>query len=278
MDSIGPISPLEPVQPLDAYFQTLGDFSSALATFKQLADSVSVSNDWDSEGNSVQLSSASSSAGSLVSFASPSSPGGQSSASSVNCCASCTSHWPNLSANAGPPAWHQLPNSSASSTTSTTSSHSSSGSNCCSGISSLSGFDDYDQEQSNGGRRRGSATGEGRRRRNATAAERYRKRLKGRRSGLTEELELEQERNRKLRQSLEAKLVLYREFADLLAENTRDERLDGELANIGARSLANILQFIWPPNERLADQQQRLQLENLLAHFERLQRAGARLL
>lgn len=73
---------------------------------------------------------------------------------------------------------------------------------------------------------------------NATAAERYRLKLKGRQCGLEKLVELEERRNAELRRLLESKLSLYREFIYMLANNLQDR--DVELASIGCRSIEQI--------------------------------------
>lgn len=75
--------------------------------------------------------------------------------------------------------------------------------------------------------------------RNASATERYRLRLKGRKCNLQELVELEEQRNSELRRLLESKLSLYREFVQMLANNLQDE--DIELATVGSRSIEAIL-------------------------------------
>lgn len=75
--------------------------------------------------------------------------------------------------------------------------------------------------------------------RNATAAERYRTKLKGRQCGLEMQMEVEERRNIELRKLLESKLSLYREFVNLLANNLQDQ--DEELALLGCRSIEQTL-------------------------------------
>lgn len=82
----------------------------------------------------------------------------------------------------------------------------------------------------------------GRRTKNASAADRYRKRLKGRDCGLAQQMERELERNARLRRDLESKLALYREFIQLLAFNT--SKSDADLAQLGSRSLTTILEAL----------------------------------
>lgn len=79
----------------------------------------------------------------------------------------------------------------------------------------------------------------GKRSKNASAAEKYRRRLKGKESRLKSEIEREEARNRQLRRQFESKLALYSEFIDLLAKNTSYQ--DSELANLGLNSLSMIL-------------------------------------
>lgn len=103
-----------------------------------------------------------------------------------------------------------------------------------------------------------------RRKKNATAAERYRRKLKGRKCGLVEELEREQERNAKLRRGLESKMTLYNEFVALLARQTSET--DCELATLGSKSLSNVLADICAPN--LISSEQRYELTRHLEHFQ----------
>lgn len=77
------------------------------------------------------------------------------------------------------------------------------------------------------------------RKKNASAAEKYRKRVKGRNSGLVKIMSYEQARNNELKRELNAKLSLYREFVALLANNTCRDDLD--LAEFGTKSLSNVL-------------------------------------
>lgn len=78
-----------------------------------------------------------------------------------------------------------------------------------------------------------------RRKKNASAAGKYRRRLKGRQRGIHVDLEMEEIKNRQLRHQLESKLDLYREFVDLLAQNTNQE--DTHLASKGLDSLRTVL-------------------------------------
>lgn len=77
------------------------------------------------------------------------------------------------------------------------------------------------------------------RQKNASAAEKYRRRLKGRERVLMREMEREQARNAKLRKQIEAKLALYKEFVMLLASNTCNQ--DADLAKLGSQSLSAII-------------------------------------
>lgn len=125
----------------------------------------------------------------------------------------------------------------------------------------------YSSSSSGCGRRaRGErAPTESRRRNNATAAERYRQKLKGRKRGLGEQLTEQLERNQRLRRQLEAKLSLYKEFAALLARQTAAD--DRELASLGCRSLGLVLaELASPPG--LLDLEQRRELLDHLRHFQ----------
>lgn len=95
--------------------------------------------------------------------------------------------------------------------------------------------------------RSGSRSLEKCKRKNATAAERYRRKLKGHKSSLAEQIELEESRQQRLRQQIEYKLSLYREFVELLARNTGQQ--DEELAELGEKSLLNVLRLVNPSEE-----------------------------
>lgn len=115
-------------------------------------------------------------------------------------------------------------------------------------------------------RRRGPKEPSNRRQKNANAAERYRKKIKGHRFTLAEEVEREEERNASLRRDVESKLTLYREFVSLLARNTHQN--DRELASLGSRSLSNILGNICTPN--LFNGQERVELMEYLKGFQNI--------
>lgn len=106
-----------------------------------------------------------------------------------------------------------------------------------------------------------------RRQKNASAAEKYRRKLKGRECSLAEQVEREEERNERLKREIEAKLALYREFVDLLASNTSPNDLG--LASMGSKSLSAVLTGVLSGR---ADEE----LQRRLAQFQQiLSSAGA---
>lgn len=115
-------------------------------------------------------------------------------------------------------------------------------------------------------RRNRRAPSDSRRRNNATAAERYRQRLKGRKSGLGEQLDEQLERNQRLRRQVEGKLTLYKEFVALLARQTHRE--DRELANLGCKSLSLVLSELAASPGLHVDVEQRRELLDHLQHFQ----------
>lgn len=84
-----------------------------------------------------------------------------------------------------------------------------------------------------------------RRRNNASAAEKYRKKLKGRQWKLDQQMDRELKRNAKLKGEVRLKLSLYREFVSLLAQNCGYNDLD--LADLGLKSLSTILSNLCHP-------------------------------
>lgn len=116
-----------------------------------------------------------------------------------------------------------------------------------------------------------TATGrapEKRKRKNATAAERYRHKLKGRKFSLAEQVEQEEARQQRLRRQIESKLILYKEFVDLLARNTSSQ--DEELAEIGEKSLLNVLRLVHPTSE-----QESSDLWSYLEHFRSISESSS---
>lgn len=112
-----------------------------------------------------------------------------------------------------------------------------------------------------------------RRQKNATAAERYRQKLKGQESSLADQELDERERNTRLRRDVEAKLTLYREFIALLAQNTTCYG-DLDLAQMGSRSLASVLAQAQQPST-LLDRELNTELQAHLAHFQQIQQASS---
>lgn len=110
-----------------------------------------------------------------------------------------------------------------------------------------------------------------RRLKNASAAEKYRKRVKGRHCSLMQQMEREQERNSRLKRDLASKLSLYREFVTLLANNTT--QLDQDLASLGSKSLSTILSDVCWPSCWL-DEEVRLELETRWNTFQQVLQAN----
>jgi len=118
----------------------------------------------------------------------------------------------------------------------------------------------------------GKVVGFSRKRRNASAAERYRRKLKGRRTGLELEMEQQAERNKSLRRQIGAKLALYGEFVALLAEKSGPKNCS--LASIGERSLASVLETVAGQKDgvelQLELDRSAEQLAAHLAHFRQI--------
>lgn len=91
-----------------------------------------------------------------------------------------------------------------------------------------------------------------RRRNNASAAEKYRKKLKGRQWKLDQQMHKELKRNAQLKREIRSKLSLYREFVSLLAHNTGYNDLD--LADLGSKSLSAIMSNLCHPPTDLDDE------------------------
>lgn len=98
-----------------------------------------------------------------------------------------------------------------------------------------------------------------RREKNATAAERYRRKLKGKRCNLEVEEEVERELNEKLKRQVESKLELYREFIILLAQNTQLGDLD--LASLGLNSVLEVISDVCRPSSAWLEPTRRLEFE-----------------
>lgn len=103
---------------------------------------------------------------------------------------------------------------------------------------------------------------------NASAAEKYRKKIKGRHGTLLQQMQKEQERNERLKRDLKSKLSLYREFITLLAQNTT--QLDRDLANLGFKSLSTVLYDVCKQPSCSLDEELRAELETQLNTFQQI--------
>lgn len=152
-------------------------------------------------------------------------------------------------------------------TFSSSSSTSSSASHCSSPLSSNPASVASSQSSLSGIiRKSGSGKGD-RRLKNASAAEKYRNRVKGRRYTLVQQMDRELERGNRLRRDLASKLSLYREFVTLLANNTT--QFDQDLASLGSKSLSSILSDTCCPPTSL-DEEVRCELETRLNTFQQI--------
>lgn len=223
--------PVEP-EPLSAYLNGLGDLDEALESFAKLADSLA----YDINDISYPLQCSSSLQNNFKVFDTISNRFSQSPFES-----GCSS-----------------PISSYSGSVSPSSSDNSYSSDYSSSFACQSQFEDQQISSNNMTRNKSkrltknkqvhfegslkleiSRSRNGRRSKNASAAEKYRRRLKGREFCLRSEMESEEEKNDKLKREYESKLALYREFVDLLARNTSFR--DGDLANFGLNSIKFVL-------------------------------------
>lgn len=234
-----PCSLSNPISHLDPYLIDL-DVSDALESFNQLADSVLANQP-------------------------PCSPLSESSFSSDESSPS-NSQW--LSSNLNSPDTSEHTYSPSSSTSFSSSAFSSPSSSNPASVASSHDSDDEGRGERRGRRRRRRNSGRGDRKvKNASAAEKYRKRVKGRHSSLLQQMEKEQERNNILKRDLESKMTLYREFVALLAQNTTNQDLD--LASLGSQSLSKILTNVfWP--QCPVDEDIRLELETQLSTFQQI--------
>lgn len=108
------------------------------------------------------------------------------------------------------------------------------------------------RERGRSGSYKKEAANNNRRLNNNSAADKYRKKLKGRQCKLDQQMEKELKRNAQLKREVRSKLSLYREFVSLLAHNTGYEDLD--LADIGLKSLSTILSNLCQPSTDLDDE------------------------